>query len=307
MQRYGQVIYLAVKYKYNMKKIFLAFAVLVSVNSFAQSYTPSVKLTAGKKYMVTTANKGSISQEAMGQTMEIPMDIAMYNTLNVQSAGATGTQLASTSTRVAFSMNMMGQDVSYDSDKKEDREGQMGDAMKNLVNQTVTFKIDATGKIIEGSVEKPVLPKEETAAGNPLLGMLGLSETALGASPAINLFNSAATIKIGESFTDTSSTSDADSKIKNTITYTLAEVKDGAARFTIAGTTLVEKAMEMQGMQSNTKTSSKLTGEMLVDVATGLLMKKTINSALTGNTEVAGMTIPQTGNMVITITVTEIK
>ena len=287
-----------------MKKIFLAATVLLSIHAFAQSYTPAVKLTAGKKYLVATTNKGSISQEAMGQTMEIPMDVATYSTLEVKAVNQEASQLSSTTKRLTFSVSMMGQDMNYDSDKKEDREGQIGQDLNGQVNQTVTFKVDASGKVIEGSVVKPQIAT--TTSANPMLSMLGLGETALALSPAVNLFNSAAEIKTGASFTDNSGTS-ADGKIKNTVTYTLVEVKDAVARFSISGTTIVAKDIDMQGMQGTVNTSSKLTGEMLVDAATGLLIKKTVNSSITGNTEIAGMSIPQTGNMVVTITVAETK
>jgi hypothetical protein len=139
-----------------------------------------------------------------------------------------------------------------------------------------------------------------------MLSMLGLSETALGVSPAVSLFNSGAEIKAGSSFTDENGSS-ADGKIKTSITYTLAEVKDGIARFTLTGASTVVKDVDMQGMQGTVNTNSKLTGEMLVDAATGLLVKKTVTSNLTGNTEIAGMSIPQTGTMVVTISVTEMK
>lgn len=287
-----------------MKKIFLAATVLLSIHAFAQSYTPAVKLTAGKKYLVTTTNKGSISQEAMGQTMDIPMDVAIYSTLEVKAVNQEASQLASTTKRLTLSVSMMGQDMNYDSDKKEDREGQIGQDLNGQVNQTVTFKVDASGKVIDGSVVKPQIAT--TTSANPMLSMLGLGETALAVSPAVSLFNSAAEIKTGASFTDNSGTS-ADGKMKNSTTYTLVEIKDGIARFSITGTTILAKDIDMQGMQGTVNTSSKLTGEMLVDAVTGLLIKKTVNSSISGNTEIAGMSIPQTGNMVVTITVAETK
>lgn len=289
-----------------MKKLFLAAAVLISMHGLAQSFTPVVKLTAGKRYMVNTTNKGSISQEAMGQTMEIPMDVSIYSTLEVKAANTEGAQLSSTTSRLTLSVSMMGQDMNYDSDKKEDRDGQMGEALNDQINQTVTFKIDPGGKVISSTVVKPAIPKNDAATSNPMLSMLGLSETALGLSPAVNLFNSGAEIKVGSSFTDDNGTS-ADGKIKTAITYTLAEIKDGIASFTLSGTSIVVKEVDMQGMQGTVNTSSKLTGEMLVDAVTGLLIKKTVSSSISGNTEIAGMSIPQSGTMVVTVTVTEMK
>ena len=65
--------------------------------------------------------------------------------------------------------------------------------------------------------------------------------------------------------------------------------------------------MDMQGMQATINTSTAISGEMQVDVNTGLLIKKTVNMAVKGNTEIAGMQIPQSGNTVVTVIVEEIK
>jgi len=136
--------------------------------------------------------------------------------------------------------------------------------------------------------------------------MLGIGNSLAGTSPAINIFATDATIQPGQSFTD-SSGSDAKEKITSSFTYTLTGVKDGIANFSINGNTTLIKEMEMQGMQASINTVTKMTGDMQVDVVTGLLIKKTVNMAVKGNTEIAGMQIPQSGNTVITVTVEEIK
>lgn len=290
-----------------MRKIFLAAAILISVQGIAQSFTPAVKLTAGKKYKVTTSSKASMVQEAMGQTMEIPMEITGVSELLVKAPTTSGYSLASTNTRLVLAVSMMGQEMNYDSDKKEDRDGQMGQSLNGMINQTVTFDVNSFGKVIESSVVKPAAVNTEAAdAANPLLKMLGIGSILSGTSAAVNVFKTDATILPGKSFTDTSG-SDAAENIVSSYVYSLKGSKDGIISFAISGKTTMIKEIDMQGMMAKVNTNSDITGDLLVDANTGLLLKKTVNLAVKGNTEIAGMQIPQSGTTVVTITVEEIK
>jgi Family of unknown function (DUF6263) len=285
-----------------MKQVLLAAALFVITGITAQTYKPAVNLTQGKKYVITNVTKGSLSQEVMGQSMEIPMDVAITSSLEVKKAEGKEYQLSSTTDRIVMSMSMMGRDMNYDSDKKEDQQGEMGQAMGNVTGKPTSFVVNEYGKIKEGSIVKSTSPEKEAPGGNMMLGMMNMDE-ANETSQAINLFTSDAEIKVGDSFTDSSTS--AHGKDKKSTTYTLAEIKDGAAKFTITGTAAVSNEMEMQGMQTVSNTNTKTTGEMWVNVTTGLLSKKTLNMTITGTIEVAGMSIPLSGTNTVTISVTE--
>jgi hypothetical protein len=281
--------------------IFSAIAVLFSVSIFAQGYKPSVKLTVGKKYEVASNTKGNMSQEMMGQTMEIPMDVTIKSILDVKAAAKAGYQLSTVNNHMLLSVSMMGQDINYDSDKKEDRNGELGKTFEDMLDKPTIFDINNYGKIIESSILKSSATKTDP---NPIFGMLNIGEQAI-LSPAVNLFNTDAEIKIGDSFTDSSTS--ADGKDKKSLTYTLVEIKDGQAKFAIAGLSMLTKEMEMQGMQSTTTSNSKIKGEMWVNSVTGLLTKKEVAMEISGSVALAGMTIPTTGVSNITIVVKEVE
>lgn len=285
-----------------MKKLFFAFLLFTAAVAAAQIYKPAVSLSVGKKYTVVTAVKGNVSQEVMGQTMDIPMDITMKSQLEVKKIEGKEYQLSSTVNHIVMRMSMMGQDINYDSDKKEDREGQMGQAMGGMLDKSTLFTINHYGSLKMGSIIKSASPEKDAVGANPMMGMLNMGENAE-VSPVLTPFISDNEIKVGESFTDSSTS--ADGKDKKTTTYTLAEVKEGLAKFTISGTASATKEMEMQGMQTVSNTNTKTTGEMWVNIATGLLSKSITNAAITGTVEVAGMSIPLTGNNTITTSVTE--
>jgi hypothetical protein len=288
-----------------MKKIFIsALAIGFSLSLSAQSYTPAVKLEAGKKYSVITATKGNMTQEAMGQTIEIPLEGTNNATLTIKAKSDKGYESSSITDRVQFSMNAMGQEMSYDSDKKEDREGKMGEQLNKLVGSETSFTVDASGNIIKESIIKPTEEKKEDDAPDMMAGIMSqMGINSANTCPAFNLFVSNKEIKIGDSFVDSSSTSDKDGTTKSSTTYTLKEIKDGKATLTLAGKIAVDKKMEMQGMEMSTTTSSKTSGDMIVDVATGLLVSKTVVIETTGNIEVQGMSIPTSGKITSVISV----
>jgi Family of unknown function (DUF6263) len=289
------------------KNVLVLMAVVAGFAATAQTFKPAVKLEAGKKFSVNTITKANMTQEAMGQTMEIPIENAVYQLLEIKAAGAEGYQSASTTQRMVFSASVMGQEMSYDSDKKEDREGKMGQSMNGMVGKSTTFTVGADGKIIEKTIVKPAEEKTEVSEGDMMTGMMknmGLGDISV--SPAFNLFPDNKEMKIGDSFVE-SVNSDKDGKVKTATTYKLTEIKNGVALFDFTGAGSIEKAMEAQGMQMNVVSTTKITGTMLVDVATGLLSKKTTVTETTGNIEVSGMQIPISGKATTTVEVATAK
>ncbi len=288
-----------------MKKIFIsALALIFTLSLAAQSYTPAVKLDAGKKYSIITSTKGNMTQEAMGQTMEIPLESTTNATLTIKAATDKGFESGYITDRIQFGMNAMGQEINYDSDKKEDKDGPMGKTMNKLVGAETTFTVDGSGNINKESIVKPkeeVKVNEEPDMMSNMMSNMGMGNMAT--CPAFNLFVSNKEIKISDSFIDSSSTTDKDGKTKSTTTYTLKEVKDGKATFSINGEIGVDKKMEMQGMEMTSVTNSKSRGDMIVDIATGLLISKTVVIETTGNVEVQGMSIPITGKTTSSIIV----
>jgi Family of unknown function (DUF6263) len=290
------------------KNVLVLMAVAASFAATAQTFKPAVKLEAGKKYNVNTVTKANMTQEAMGQTMEIPIETSTYQVLEIKTVASEGYQSSSTTQRLVFSASVMGQDMNYDSDKKEDREGKMGAGMNDMVGKPTTFTVDKDGKVIEKTVVKPEASKTaEGGEGDMMTGMMsnmGLAQN--GASPAFNLFPDNKEMKIGDTFVESVS-NDKDGKIKTATTYKFTAIKDGFAEFEFTGNGSIEKTMEAQGMQMNIVSATKLSGMMLVDIATGLLSKKTTTTETTGNIEVSGMQIPITGKATTTVEVAVAK
>ena len=287
-----------------MKKIFIsALALTLTLGLAAQSYTPAVKLEAGKQYTVTTITKSNMTQEAMGQTMEIPIDATNKATLTIKAASDKGYESTYITDRVQFAANMMGQDMNYDSDKKDDKDGPMGKTMNKLVGKETSFVVNGAGNIIKETIVKQTQEKSDEEGPDMMTGMMGIGMSEASTCPVFNLFVNNTELKIGDSFVDSSTVNDKDGSTKTSTTYILKEIKDGKSIFTLNGQVAISKKMEMQGMEMTTTTASKSTGDMIVYVATGLLNSKSIVTETTGSVDVQGMSIPITGKTTTTITV----
>ena len=287
-----------------MKKFFISsLALTLTLGLAAQSYTPAVKLEAGKQYTVTTITKSNMTQEAMGQTMEIPIDATNKATLTIKAASDKGYESTYITDRVQFAANMMGQDMNYDSDKKDDKDGPMGKTMNKLVGKETSFVVNGAGNIIKETIVKQTQEKSDEEGPDMMTGMMGMGMSEASTCPVFNLFVNNTELKIGDSFIDSSTVNDKDGSTKTSTTYILKEIKDGKSIFTLNGQVAISKKMEMQGMEMTTTTASKSTGDMIVDVATGLLNSKSIVTETTGSVDVQGMSIPITGKTTTTITV----
>lgn len=287
-----------------MKKFFISsLALTLTLGLAAQSYTPAVKLEAGKQYTITTITKSNMTQEAMGQTMEIPIDATNKATLTIKAASDKGYESTYITDRVQFAANMMGQDMNYDSDKKDDKDSPMGKTMNKLVGKETSFVVNGAGNIIKETVVKPTQEKSDEEGPDMMTGMMGMGMSEASTCPVFNLFVNNNELKIGDSFVDSSTVNDKDGSTKTSTTYILKEIKDGKSIFTLNGQVAISKKMEMQGMEMTTTTASKSSGVMIVDVTTGLLVSKSIVTETTGNVDVQGMSIPITGKTTTTITV----
>ncbi len=288
-----------------MKKAFmLLVAAAAGLGVTAQTFKQGIKLTAGSKYDVVTTIKGNMTQEMMGQSMEIPMESVTNSKLEVKAKSAAGYEAASTNTRITFSASVMGQEMAYDSDKKEDREGKMGATMNKMVGTPTTFTVNEGGHILPETVVKPAKEKEEGQEDMMASMMSNMGAGMSSTSPAFDVFANSSELKVGDSFTEpVVSEVKEGASTKGSTTYTLADIKDGFARFTFTGTINSENKTQMQGMDMTVVTAAKSSGDLLVDLASGLLSQKTILVETTGNVEVQGMTIPLTGKTNITINV----
>lgn len=253
-----------------MKKITLLSFCFVTLFANAQS----VKLENGKTIKITT-NVVSTAESPMGGG-ESTNTVTITNTIKVTAVGEKDYKATSTVTRMVMDGEMMGQSMKFDSDKKEDMDGQMGQILGASVNKPSNISIDkADGKVTETSNED----KKEGMLG----GMGGESNAGESA-----FFVIASGKKVGDKWTVTSDINGIKS-IKN---YELQSLKENVATVIILSTNKGTTTKEANGMSMEMTIDTKLTGTMMVDINTGLVKQINMDDETTGSMEMMGQSMP---------------
>jgi hypothetical protein len=270
--------------------LFVATFFFFSLVTNAQTTTGKLLLTKGQKMQIDNTVKSVTNMELMGQSMEMTSDAAMVNQVEIKDKANDVYTVTNTLTRLATSGSAMGQDYSFDSDKKEDLESEMGKVLKSQINVTKEMEFNTTGKL--GTVKK-ALETESSSKGNPMVDMMknmsgGGNDESGGTSDIFMVLPAGK--KVGDSWSD-STIADGIKIYRN---YLLKDLKANDATLTLTGTQSTNKKMEQQGMEVVVTLESKLTGELVVDTATGVVKQKTFVMDGTGSADAMGQAIPIT-------------
>ena len=271
-----------------MKKLFVVALLFNTILLSAQTVSRKVGLAKGQQLEQQSHVKMNMTQEAMGQSIEIKMESDITNVVEVKDAASNNFEVANTIKKILMSMNAMGQDMKFDSDKKEDMDGQLGQAFKGKIGVPREFTVNSEGVVttIKNKAEKT----EDSGGmmGGMMSGALGGGEEKEGAA-----FNSLANIpakgvKVGESWNDSTS----DENGKTFTTYTLKEVNGGNGLVTLSSNMAISREMEQQGMAVLMDMKGTTIGEYTFEIATGIIKSRKATTKSTGTIEVAGQSVP---------------
>ena len=268
-----------------MKKIALCISILfLLVTSFAQS-SGKIVLNKGQKFIQETSSNVLITQEMMGQSMESKIDIKSANTIEVEDVNDTSYSLINTVTKMKMNMSAMGQDMSYDSDKK-DNDSTIGKSMDKVLNNPKNVEISKVGRVINKEETKK---KDTEGDGNMMTGMLDNllnNSSAEGSTLAFQVIPSRA--KVGDSWSDSVN----NDNLKSNTTYTIKELKGNDATVTVKGSMQVNQKTEAQNMEVTSNSTGGFTGELIIDTKTGIVKRRNTALETTGTVEVMGQQIP---------------
>ena len=282
---------------HSMSILLTAFC-LITIHTVAQNSVGKIILTKGQKFEINNNTKSVISQEMMGQAMEITVDANMVHQVEVMDKMSNSYLIASKLTKLTTNGAAMGQEMKFDSDKKEDMESETGKLMKDQLNVTKEIEISEMAKVIKSATKS-----SPSASGGQLMDMInsmtgGYIDESNGAGSAFEIIPAGK--KIGDFWSD----STIMGEIKTYNSYTLKSVTNNIATLELKGKQLINKKMEQQGMEINIKMEANISGEGIVDMNTGLLQQKTTLIDGNGSAEVMGQSIPMSSK---TTTITTIK
>lgn len=285
--------------KIKLSTSLLSLFAIVALNNIAGAQsTGKLVLNQGSKLNVENVVKSNITQEMMGQTMEINIDVTSGQTVEVKEKKANSFVLTTAVTKMKMSGSMMGQDLSYDSEKKGDEKTDIGKSMSAMLNKPKDVELSETATVLNAPKASE---KKEEEAKDPVTSMLNNMsgpDDSYGAKAAFLVIP--AGIKAGDNWSDSIITDE----IKTIRQFSAKSINGDVIEFSITGKQVVVKKTETQGMEVLVNLEGKISGNGTVAGSTGVIkqMANTIES--TGTVEVMGQSIPMTSKVTIATTVT---
>ena len=286
--------------KNQMKKITLFTLVLLAVTTITNAQTNgTINLAKGQKYVVENKVTTKSTSEMQGQSMESNADITSIYAIEVKDVKDNNYNMTNSISAIKMNMTTMGQNMSFDSDKKEDMNGEMGSKFKDYINHPTDVVMDKSGNIIVAKKTDTAKANDEASQTAMILKQMGGDPAEQGYGAKMAFMPIPANAKAGTSWKDSSS---ADG-IKRVTNYSVKEIKGNTATILISGAENRDTKMEMQGMEINTKTTGKFSGEQSVDMTTGVVLQNNLSSDASGTIYVMGQEIPTKATVISVTTV----
>ena len=260
---------------------------------------PAVNLIKGQKYVVESKVTTSSASEMQGQSMETSADVTSVYNIEVNDIKDNNYNMTNKLGAIKMNMTTMGQNINFDSDKKEDMDGQMGSSLKDYINHPNKVIMDKSGNIILADKTDSAKKEEAQSPTQMIIKQMGDPEQ-MGYGAKLAFVPISKKVKAGDTWQDSTS-EDGVTKVTN---YVVKDVTGNTATLSISGTENRDTKMEMQGMEINTKTNGKLSGEETVDINTGVILQNNSTIDASGNISVMGQEIP---TKVKATTVTTVK
>ena len=259
-----------------MKKILLFSLSFTVLSVFAQN----LKLETGKK--ITSTNTTSVNMD-MGMGGQMKIDGNTTSLIEITGADEKNYNAKSTTIKMKLSQDGMGQTVTFDSDKKEDRETVPGKELSKMLDVAATVTIDKnTAKVTE--TNKKAIVVDET---NPMASLMGNSNSAE-VSTAAAFFYIPNGKKVGDKWADSLN----EAGMKGLKTFELKSIVDNFATISITTKSQGTISKEAQGMQFEIAMLGSGDGVILVNTKTFLVKKSSLNNDVNGTLDMMGQSLP---------------
>jgi hypothetical protein len=273
-----------------IKIILPAALFFVTASTIAQTKS-KLKLPENKKYQVVNTLQSNSTTNIQGQSMESAVNVSSTYDIEVKGKSGSDYNLSSTISKLTTNMTMMGQEIKFDSENKEDMDGPFGSALKDFIGKPKAMKMDASGKVTFD---------EKDTAMSEIAKQLHLTQNAFGTQLAFLPLPEKA--KVGATWTDKTD----NEGISKTTNYTIQNITGNIATVSFDSVDSVATSMEQNGMEISVKTSGKSSGEEKVDLKTGVIQSGTTKADATGTVSAMGQEFPMSTKITSTTTVTEL-
>jgi len=269
-------------------KTFLLSVTMVAI-LVTSANAQKIAVTKGQKLETLTTTKTTM--EVMGQNID--NETSLTNSVEVKDVTADGYLFSNTIKRMVIKGSAMGQEMNFDSDKKEDMDGQMGQALKGHIGTAQEIQVDKQGKVAS------IKEGEDKQAGPDMASMMNMTGDLGKGQPYPMLIQlPVKSIKPGDSWTDSSGTA---ATMKTVIVYTLKSLTSDGALVSFNGTMAKNGNIEQNGMEIQMDITATTKGESTYDSNSGLLKTTTSTSDIKGTLGVMGQNAPIAGTVTATV------
>jgi hypothetical protein len=262
-------------------KTFSLFVFLI----FISKYTTSQPVEGPKtqNVLLITSRSFTMTQNMMGQELTITSSSKVDYEIQLTKPSMDETHASAKIKHLVLSGETMGRKMSFDSDKKEDVSGEAGSLFSNILSKTI--EIDVPSKIVlSKGEEKKATPEDEMLAS--LMGGNLQSEL----PGEFLLFTKIKSV--GDTLTVRNNENSQDEK--KVTKYLVTNITGDYAKLTFTGNETSKRKQSMQGMDIVVTGETKFTGDVLLNINTGIIKEKNTEIEGTGNSEVMNQSIPFT-------------
>jgi hypothetical protein len=276
-----------------MKHIAIVLLSIISFTAFSQSPSGKIIVKKGQHFVVESKSDGVITQEMMGQSMELTLSNTTIINTEIKDVKDNNYTITQTLTAIKTSFSGMGQDKSFDSEKKENMDSEEGAVYKDKLN--VPKDIEITDQGVD--ITKADTTKDKK--GDPMAAMMQMMGGGQDNIAGVLFLVIPAGKKVGDTWSD--STSNDGVKMKKT--YTINSIANKEASVTIEGVLDINKTIQAQGMDLATVMTSKISSAVLVDLVSCIQKENKSVTDVTGTIDVMGQSVPITSKINTTNTV----
>lgn len=282
--------------------LFLLFPATLPFQLFAQKVSGHPRFSQGKTIIVSMEVKNTIAQQAGGQAIDFATNGTALHSFTITNATDDNTTLHHRLQRLSFGFDGMGQQSSFDSDNKKDRQSPFGKLFDEMLTKQYDMVIDIPGNTLMTIPEKIELSKQDDRLVVITTMLKDLTSVIYPPKKGTASFFKVLPdyeIGTGDSWTETT---DTDSE-KATTVNTLSAITDTTLVIAFKTNSTLLLHWEIMGTPAKTNLTNTTTGTIVLDKATGIIREKTSVTDSNGSTEAMGAVLPLTGKTTITTTV----
>ena len=284
-----------------MKKIFSIVALAISFNLYAQNGAGLV-FPKGQKLEMTAQTKAVISQQVMGQSMDMNVNSSIVRSFDIEDVTNGTARIEHKIKKLQFDFDVMGQSQKFDSDKPEDMKSEIGKSLEKSIKNKYSMSVDPSGKIVSVKADDDN-PNKEDDGQDMMANVMSQFTEGLQVPKSGDIISlkvvAAADLAKGKTWSDSLSGEET-----GTVKYTVTDVSGSEVIIDYVSEGTTKRKQDVGGgMEMDVNIKNKTTGIITLDKKTGLLKKRTVDSQGSGTMQAMGQSIPMTSKITGVITV----